>query len=88
MRLLTCGVQDKGGRRVALRPELTPSLARLVLAQARTLLHLPAWWPQRLSAPMQGPHVSQSVYGRGIDQHVSSLHMSVAPQNHCKCAAL
>jgi len=27
--------QDKGGRRVALRPELTPSLARLVLAQAR-----------------------------------------------------
>ena len=26
--------QDKGGRRVALRPELTPSLARLVLAQA------------------------------------------------------
>ncbi|KAK9839709.1 hypothetical protein WJX81_007688 [Elliptochloris bilobata] len=26
--------EDKGGRRVALRPELTPSLARLVLAQA------------------------------------------------------
>lgn len=26
-------LQDKGGRRVALRPELTPSLARLALAE-------------------------------------------------------
>ena len=35
--------QDKGGRRVALRPELTPSLARLVLAQAGKLT-MPAKW--------------------------------------------
>ena len=41
---LACKVQDKGGRRVALRPELTPSLARLVLAQARTLPHLQICW--------------------------------------------
>ena len=36
-------VQDKGGRRVALRPELTPSLARLLLAQGGKLA-LPAKW--------------------------------------------
>ncbi|CAL8472101.1 g11643 [Coccomyxa elongata] len=35
--------EDKGGRRVALRPELTPSLARLVLAQAGKL-SFPAKW--------------------------------------------
>ena len=35
--------EDKGGRRVALRPELTPSLARLVLAQGKSL-PLPAKW--------------------------------------------
>ncbi|KAK9905973.1 hypothetical protein WJX75_009919 [Coccomyxa subellipsoidea] len=35
--------EDKGGRRVALRPELTPSLARLVLAQGGKL-PLPAKW--------------------------------------------
>lgn len=35
--------EDKGGRRVALRPELTPSLARLVLQKGRTL-PLPAKW--------------------------------------------
>ena len=35
--------QDKGGRRVALRPELTPSLARLILAQGAGL-PLPAKW--------------------------------------------
>jgi histidyl-tRNA synthetase len=36
--------QDKGGRRVALRPEITPSLARLVLSRAKSL-PLPAkWW--------------------------------------------
>lgn len=28
-------LQDKGGRRVALRPEITPSLARLVLAKGK-----------------------------------------------------
>lgn len=40
----TCIVQDKGGRRVALRPEITPSLARLVLAKGKGL-PLPAkWW--------------------------------------------
>lgn len=36
-------VQDKGGRRVALRPELTPSLARLALGQGKGL-PLPAKW--------------------------------------------
>ncbi len=36
-------LQDKGGRRVALRPELTPSLARLVLAKGKGL-PLPAKW--------------------------------------------
>eukprot|EP00878_Enallax_costatus_P021966 GHUV01023283.1.p1 GENE.GHUV01023283.1~~GHUV01023283.1.p1 ORF type:complete len:507 (+),score=184.07 GHUV01023283.1:290-1810(+) len=36
--------QDKGGRRVALRPEITPSLARLVLGKGKQL-PLPAkWW--------------------------------------------
>ncbi|GFR46803.1 hypothetical protein Agub_g8435 [Astrephomene gubernaculifera] len=35
--------EDKGGRRVALRPELTPSLARLVLQRGKTL-PLPAKW--------------------------------------------
>eukprot|EP00879_Flechtneria_rotunda_P020656 GHRR01021735.1.p1 GENE.GHRR01021735.1~~GHRR01021735.1.p1 ORF type:complete len:405 (+),score=139.29 GHRR01021735.1:754-1968(+) len=36
--------QDKGGRRVALRPEITPSLARLVLGKGKGL-PLPAkWW--------------------------------------------
>jgi histidyl-tRNA synthetase len=36
--------EDKGGRRVALRPEMTPSLARLVLSRGKAL-PLPAkWW--------------------------------------------
>eukprot|EP00238_Polyblepharides_amylifera_P005354 CAMPEP_0196576588 /NCGR_PEP_ID=MMETSP1081-20130531/5803_1 /TAXON_ID=36882 /ORGANISM="Pyramimonas amylifera, Strain CCMP720" /LENGTH=404 /DNA_ID=CAMNT_0041895229 /DNA_START=336 /DNA_END=1550 /DNA_ORIENTATION=- len=35
--------EDKGGRRVALRPELTPSLARLIM-QAGKSLPLPAKW--------------------------------------------
>mmetsp|Transcript_11488 Transcript_11488/g.20342 ORF Transcript_11488/g.20342 Transcript_11488/m.20342 type:complete len:499 (-) Transcript_11488:491-1987(-) len=35
--------EDKGGRRVALRPELTPSLARMVLAKQKTLA-LPLKW--------------------------------------------
>ncbi|EFJ45646.1 hypothetical protein VOLCADRAFT_63503, partial [Volvox carteri f. nagariensis] len=35
--------EDKGQRRVALRPELTPSLARLVLQRGKTL-PLPAKW--------------------------------------------
>jgi len=34
---------DKGGRRVALRPEITPSLARMVMAKG-TSLPLPARW--------------------------------------------
>ena len=36
-------VQDKGGRRMSLRPELTPSLARLVLNKGKALA-LPAKW--------------------------------------------
>jgi len=35
--------EDKGGRRVALRPEMTPSLARLVLGKGRSL-SLPIRW--------------------------------------------
>jgi len=35
--------EDKGGRRVSLRPEMTPSLARMVLAQ-RNALPLPLKW--------------------------------------------
>ncbi|CAG9464532.1 unnamed protein product [Pedinophyceae sp. YPF-701] len=35
--------EDKGGRRVSLRPELTPSLARMVLARGKGL-PLPAKW--------------------------------------------
>ena len=35
--------EDKGGRRVALRPELTPSLARLALQRGKALV-LPAKW--------------------------------------------
>ena len=38
-------LQDKGGRRVALRPELTPTLARLVLQKGKQL-PLPAKWYQ------------------------------------------
>ena len=41
---VTC-IQDKGGRRVALRPELTPTLARLVLQKGKQLA-LPAKWYQ------------------------------------------
>ena len=37
--------QDKGGRRVAMRPELTPSLARLALQKGKQL-PLPAKWFQ------------------------------------------
>jgi len=37
--------EDKGGRRVALRPELTPTLARLVLQKGKGL-SLPAKWSQ------------------------------------------
>jgi len=37
--------EDKGGRRVALRPEMTPSLARLVLSPRGKSLPMPAkWW--------------------------------------------
>jgi len=35
--------EDKGGRKVSLRPEMTPSLARMVMAQAKTL-PLPIKW--------------------------------------------
>lgn len=35
--------EDKGNRRVALRPELTPSLARLIMQQGKSLA-LPAKW--------------------------------------------
>ncbi|MCO4770448.1 MAG: histidine--tRNA ligase [Deltaproteobacteria bacterium] len=35
--------EDKGGRKVALRPEMTPSLARLVLAKGRSL-PMPIRW--------------------------------------------
>jgi hypothetical protein len=37
-------VQDKGGRRVALRPEITPSLARLVLGKSKSLVLPAKWW--------------------------------------------
>ncbi|KAF8070920.1 Histidine--tRNA ligase [Scenedesmus sp. PABB004] len=36
--------QDKGGRRVALRPEITPSLARLVLGKGKGLALPQKWW--------------------------------------------
>lgn len=37
-------LQDKGGRRVALRPEITPSLARLVLGKSKSLVLPAKWW--------------------------------------------
>ena len=37
------GFEDKGGRRVALRPEMTPTLARLILQKGRAL-SLPVKW--------------------------------------------
>jgi histidyl-tRNA synthetase len=37
-------VQDKGGRRVALRPEITPSLARLVLGKGKGMALPAKWW--------------------------------------------
>lgn len=42
--------QDKGGRRVAMRPELTPSLARLALQKGKQL-SLPAKWFQVSAHP-------------------------------------
>jgi histidyl-tRNA synthetase len=38
------GLQDKGGRRVALRPEITPSLARLVLGKGKGMALPAKWW--------------------------------------------
>src|SRR5205814_1507894 len=37
------GFEDKGGRRVTLRPELTPSLARMIMARGAAQ-KLPARW--------------------------------------------
>ena len=37
-------LQDKGGRKVALRPELTPSLARLVLSKGKALVPPVKWF--------------------------------------------
>ena len=37
-------LQDKGGRAVALRPEITPSLARLVLGKSKSLVLPAKWW--------------------------------------------
>ena len=37
------GFEDKGGRRVALRPEMTPTLARMVMAK-RGSLSMPLRW--------------------------------------------
>lgn len=42
--MLLLPVQDKGGRRVALRPEITPSLARLVLGKSKSLVLPAKWW--------------------------------------------
>jgi histidyl-tRNA synthetase len=36
--------EDKGGERVALRPELTPSLARMVAMRSKTLQRPIRWW--------------------------------------------
>lgn len=36
--------EDKGGRRVSLRPEITPSLARLVLGKSKSLVLPAKWW--------------------------------------------
>ena len=38
------GFEDKGGRRVALRPEMTPSLARMVMARAGALATPIKWF--------------------------------------------
>lgn len=50
--------QDKGGRRVALRPELTPTLARLALQKGKGL-SLPAKWSQVTAGPAAGLHQHQ-----------------------------
>ena len=53
-------LQDKGGRRVALRPELTPTLARLVLQKGKQL-PLPAKWYQVPAlAHHRGEHLNPS----------------------------
>jgi histidyl-tRNA synthetase len=36
--------EDKGGERIALRPELTPSLARMVAMRSKTLQRPIRWW--------------------------------------------
>ena len=37
-------LQDKGGRRVSLRPEFTPSLARMFLARGNQVPMPAKWW--------------------------------------------
>jgi hypothetical protein len=57
-------VQDKGGRRVALRPEVTPSLARLVLGRAKGL-SLPAkWWTIGQVSVLRSLHAHVLACGR------------------------
>src|SRR5689334_6379932 len=38
------GFEDKSGRRLALRPEMTPSLARMVIARQGSLAFPLKWW--------------------------------------------
>ena len=56
--------EDKGGRRVALRPEMTPSLARMVMARAGGLA-LPIKW---YSIP-QGWRYERTQRGRGREHY-------------------
>ena len=36
--------EDKGGRRLSLRPEMTPSLARMILAKGKSLSYPIKWF--------------------------------------------
>jgi hypothetical protein len=73
-------MQDKGGRRVALRPELTPSLARLALQKGKTL-PLPAKWSQVGAAC----HCDVCSNGRDVEQHcTASLRTYMSGVHHCR----
>lgn len=71
-------MQDKGGRRVALRPELTPSLARLALQKGKTL-PLPAKWSQVAFT------CCDFVAPVGLEHHrAATLHADISACSRCR----
>ena len=73
--------EDKGGRRVALRPELTPSLARLALQRGKALV-LPAKW----FAIGQCWRYERSTRGRRREHYQWNMDIIGVPGERCGCA--